>query len=204
MTFRVSEAESFRQWREDEEADLETLLARLRGQTPPSEVMLAGTAFHKALEQAPTGVEVSTLEANGYRFTFSGDFHIELPTIREVRARKTWLVDGEPVSISGQLDCLFGKRVDDHKTTGRFDPERYLGGYQWRLYLSIFAAHHFRWNVFEIKETEDPMAWVVVDSHRLEQFRYPAMEADCARLVEDLARFARVHLPERCRQTAAA
>jgi hypothetical protein len=197
MTFRVSEVESFRQYLEDESAELETLLARMRGQTPASAAMEAGTAFHKALECAPTGLTVNVMESNGHRFTFAGDFTVELPAIREVRASKTWIVDGEPVCISGQLDAIHGKRVEDHKTTGRFDPERYLDGYQWRLYLAIFGAETFRWNVFEISEQDDPMHWEVFAQHRLEQYRYPGMEKDCERLVQDLARFARDHLPER-------
>jgi hypothetical protein len=197
MTFRVSEVESFRQYREDDDASLEALVARMRGEVPPSPAMEAGTAFHAALEGSPTGLTVSSIEANGYTFTFAGDFTAELPTIRELRASKTWMVDGEPVTISGQLDCIHGKRVEDHKTTGRFDPERYLAGYQWRLYLSIFGADHFRWNVYEIAERDHPLEWEVFAAHRLEQYRYPAMEDDCALLVQDLARFARVHLPER-------
>jgi hypothetical protein len=199
MTFRVSEVESFRQYREDEEADLDAFLARMRGQVPPSPAMEAGTAFHACLEASPTGLEVSSMEANGYTFTFAGDFAVELPAIREIRASKTWLVDGEPVCISGQLDTIHGKRVEDHKTTGRFDPERYLAGYQWRLYLSIFGADHFRWNVFEITEKDHPLEWEVFAQHRLEQYRYPGMAYDCTRLVEDLARFARIYLPERVR-----
>lgn len=199
MTFRVSEVESFRQWRENEDADLELLLARMRGQTEPSEAMLAGTAFHKALETAPTGLEVSSIEAEDYTFTFAGDFSIALPTIREVRASKVYEVDGERVCITGQLDAIHGKRIEDHKTTGRFDPERYLDGYQWRLYLEIFGADHFRWNVFEIAVTDDQRHWEVFAQHQLEQYRYPGMAADCERLVADLARFARVQLPERIR-----
>jgi hypothetical protein len=202
MTFRVSEAESFRQFMNDEEAELEHFLARMRGQVPPSPAMEAGTAFHKALEEAITGLEVTSIEANGYTFTFAGNFTVELPAIREVRASKTWIVDGEPVTISGQLDCIHGKRVEDHKTTGRFDPERYLDGYQWRLYLAIFGADHFRWNVFEIAEKDHPLDWEVFAQHRLEQYRYPAMEDDCTRLVQDLARFARNHMPERIRTPA--
>lgn len=204
MTFRVSEVESFRQYQRDEEAELDDLLARLRGQKEPSAPMLAGTAFHKGLETATTGLVVSSIEAEGYTFTFRGDFTIALPAIREVRASKTWIVDGERVSISGQLDAIHGKRVEDHKTTGRFDPERYLEGYQWRLYLEIFGADHFRWNVFEIANVDEltPYEWEVFAQHTLEQYRYPTMGADCERLVTDLARFARVHLPERIRQEA--
>jgi hypothetical protein len=204
MTFRVSEAESFRQWQQDEEADLDLLLARMRGESEASEAMLAGTAFHKALELAPTGLHSSNIGALGYEFRFSDEFELALPNVREVRAGRTYMVDGEPIVISGQLDAIEGKRVEDHKTTGRFDPERYLGGYQWRLYLEIFGADVFRWNIFEIRVMDDPLVWEVFAAHRLEQFRYPGMGADCERLVADLARFARVHLPERVRVLEAA
>jgi hypothetical protein len=198
MTFRVSEVESFRQWRDDEDADLDLLLARMRGQTGASEAMLAGTAFHKALELAPLG-SAPSLRALGYTFNFVGDFELAIPTVREVRAGKTYTGDGWALTVSGQLDAIEGKRVEDHKTTGRFDPERYIGGYQWRLYLEIFGADHFRWNVFEIAVTDDPLVWDVYSSHRLEQYRYPGMAADCEKLVADLAQFAVERMPERVR-----
>ena len=50
----------------------------------------------------------------------------------------------------------------------------------------------------------EPYAWEVVAQHTLEQYRYPTMGADCERLVADLARFARMHLPERIKQEAVA
>lgn len=203
MTFRVSEAESFRQWREDEDADLDVLLARLRGQSEASEAMLAGTAFHKALEVAQVG-SASTLSALGYTFNISGDFEIALPVIREVRAGKTYIGDDFAITISGQLDAIEGKRVEDHKTTGRFDPERYMTGYQWRMYLDIFGADLFRWNIFEIACNEDAyppgLVWDVFAMHRLEQYRYPGMEGDCEKLALDLARFAIDRMPERLRE----
>lgn len=203
-TFRVSEVESFRQWRDDEEADLEQLLSRLRGQTEPSEVMLAGTAFHQALEDAPTGLTASSISANGYTFNMVGDFEIGLTGIREVRAGKTYTGPGYEITVSGQLDAIHGKRVEDHKTTGRFDPDRYLTGYQWRFYMDIFGADLFRWNVFEIKATDDPLTWDVFAQHTLEQYRYPDLGKDCGRLVADLAAFTRSHLPERIRELAVA
>lgn len=204
-TFRVSEVESFRQWLEDDEAELDKLLERLRGQSEASEAMLAGTAFHKALELA-AAKDHPTLEALGYTFQFRGDFELAIPAIREIRASKTYRGEGYEITVSGQLDCIHGKRVEDHKTTGRFDPERYLAGYQWRLYLDIFGADQFRWNVFEIKQMEDidPLTWEVFAHHTLEQFRYPGMEQDNARLVAHLAAFTRTHLPERIRTLEAA
>lgn len=198
MIFRVSEAESFRQWRANEEAGLDGLLARLRGQVPPSQAMLAGTAFHAILERAAAGEDIAEAEQDGFRFIIEVDVALALSPIRELRAHK----DYPGITISGQLDVLDGRRVEDHKTTERFDAERYLDGYQWRFYLDIFEADAFRWNVFEMREV-DPMVYLVHHFHRLEQHRYPGLSRDCERLAVDLAAFARQHMPERLAQVAA-
>lgn len=191
MKYRVSHVESFRQYERDEEAEACDLLARIRGEDAPSELMQAGTAFHKALENASTGVEVEELRDGPYTFHVTADLQIELTTVRELRASKTYMVDGEPITISGQVDAIDGLRIEDHKTTGRFDAERYVEGYQWRLYLDIFGASHFRWNVFEIAAMDEPFAYQVFAQHTIEQYRYPTLERDCQALVERFARFVR-------------
>jgi hypothetical protein len=196
MLFRVSEAESFRQWRESD-AEVDVLLSRLRGLEPPSEAMLAGTAFHKALELAQPG-DFDMLEANGFRFKIEAGIELALPEVRELRACKQY----GPITITGQVDALPGLRVEDHKTTARFDPDRYLQGYQWRFYLDIFEASVFRWNVFEIKQLDDKL-YSVYGFHVLEQFRYSDLEGDCTRLAADLAEFAQIHMPERLTEQAA-
>lgn len=197
MLFRVSEAESYRQWRADEDAELTDLLAWLRGEVPPSEAMLAGTAFHKALEDATDG-EADTLEAEGYQFVITADITLALPKIREVRTSK----DYGGITITGKLDVLDGRRVEDHKTTAQFSPDRYIAGYQWRYYLDLFGADVFRWNVFELKELKRHV-YEVRGFHQLEQCRYPGMERDCRDLALDLADFAASHLPERRTKCAA-
>lgn len=199
MIFRVSEAESFRQWRDDDESDLSALLARLRGEMEPSQAMLAGTAFHALLERASEGEEIAEAEQDGFRFIIEVDIELALAPIRELRANKLY---APGITISGQLDVLDGRRVEDHKTTGRFDPERYLDGYQWRFYLDIFGADTFRWNVFEMREVE-PHAYLVHHFHRLEQHRYPKLHEDCARLAADIHGFALEHMPERLQAVAA-
>lgn len=191
MLFRVSEVESFRQFRDDEEAELSDFLARMRNEVPPSQAMLAGTAFHDVLEHAQVG-ELAAAEAQGFKFIIEVDTELALAPIRELRSSKQY----GGLTVSGKLDALIGLRVEDHKTTGRFDPDRYLAGYQWRYYLSIFGAQVFRWNVFEMREIE-PMTYLVHKFHTLEQCRYPAMESDCEQLAADLEQFARLHMPER-------
>lgn len=197
MRARVSNLEAFRSWRDDEAykngwvdapETVEDLVARLCDHEP-SEAMLAGTAFHYALEHAQVGVEYSTLEAQGFTFLLP-DAELELPLIREVRAEK----DYSGLIVSGKLDCLEGRRVDDHKTTGRVDLERYLAGYSWRFYLDIFGADTFRWNVFPIREVTHRV-YQVEAPQRLEQRRYPGLHADCARLAAEFREFAAAYLP---------
>lgn len=191
MIFRVSEVESYRQWRNDEESALESILSRLRGLEEPSEAMLAGTAFHKALETVSDGNH-GCLVANGYTFHIECDIELERPETREYRCSKSY----GPITITGQCDTLDPCTVNDYKTTSRFNPDRYLEGYQWRLYLDIFKAKRFRWQVFEISELKE-RTYRVFGFHTLTQYAYPDLHRDCERLALDLYDFARIHLPER-------
>ena len=189
MLARVSNLESFRQWREDEDQTADDLVVWLTTDNP-SEAMLAGTALHKALEHATDG-DHDVLQANGYTFHMP-DCKLILPPVREVRGYAAY----GPITITGQVDAADGIRLDDHKSTGSFSPDRYLSGYSWRLYLDMFGADVFRWNVFEIKP--DPKlakVYTVNPPHILEAFRYPGMHDDCAALARDFHEFAIEHLP---------
>lgn len=188
MLARVSNIESFRRWREDEEQSVEQLVRWLTTDEP-SEAMRAGTAFHKVLELAKPG-EYDTLQALGYTFHLP-EGELALPEVRELRAYGAY----GPLQVTGQVDGLEGRRIDDHKTTARFDAERYLSGYQWRFYLDIFDADVFRWNVFELKEL-DHQVYKVSPPQTLETYRYPGMHEDCARLAADYYEFARQHMPQ--------
>src|SRR5690606_41987075 len=63
----------------------------------------------------------------GYAFQMP-DAEIALPEIRECRAYRQY----GALTVTGQADCVHGRAVIDHKTTGKVDLERYMGGYQWR------------------------------------------------------------------------
>lgn len=195
MKFRVSNVARFAEWERDPDADTGDLITSLMGLSEPSQAMRAGTAFHSILERASAGEEISEAVADGFTFLVTADIELSPGQIREVRASKTYMVDGEPIIITGQLDSIIGKRIEDHKTTSRFDPDRYLDGWQWRLYLDIFEADAFRWNVFEISELADEsMTYEVRTLHCLEQQRYPELQADCQAIVERFARFVREHV----------
>lgn len=191
MLARVSHLESFRRWRDDDSQTVADLVAWLT-ENKPTERMLVGTAFHRALELAKPG-RYDTMEAEGYTFALP-KARIALPTVRELRASKAY----GPLTVTGQVDGIDGLRVEDHKTTAQMDAEGYFDGYQWRFYLDIFGADVFRWNVFELKpprKKDPPKTYRVGEPQHLTQYRYPGMGDDCARLAAEFYDFACAHLP---------
>lgn len=179
----------------DMEIELADLLSQLRRQEPPTEAMLAGTALHTALERADDG-DYSRLEADGYTFNLDISGEIDLPEIREIKGERVYEIDGCRVTVVGKVDALHGRRIDDHKFTSKYDAERFMASYQWRVYLEVFDADEFRWNVFEGSETE-PKAYRIYGFHQLRMHRYPTIGDDVVREVGEFLSFARVHLPER-------
>lgn len=196
MLARVSNIEAYRRWMNwkplfegQDEPSLDDLVRQITTDEP-SEAMMAGTAFHDAIERAADG-EHDAFEAQGYTFHLP-DAEIALPAIRELRGFK----DYGALTVSGKVDCLDGMTVIDHKTTGQPDMERYLEGCQWRFYLDIFDAEVFRWNVFQIKEVAEK-TYEVKAPQILEARRYPELGTDCARLANEFHDFAvRVGLPD--------
>jgi hypothetical protein len=196
MLTRVSNIEAWRQWMNwkplfegQDEPSLDDLVRHITTDEP-SPAMLAGTAFHAAIEKAPNG-DHQTFEANGHRFILP-DAEIGLSAIRELRGFK----DYGGLTVSGKVDCLDGRIVIDHKTTGKVDIERYLNGCQWRFYLDIFGADVFRWYIFEIKEVGE-LTYEVKAPQTLEARRYPELASDCSRLAEGFLNFAlRIGLPD--------
>jgi hypothetical protein len=194
ITARVSHVAAFARWRQDEDADIASLVLRISG-GEETEQMEKGTAFHKFLELAQEGT-TEVAEVNGYTFAFVGDFSLYLPRIRERRLGK----DYGGITVSGCVDAMEGKTIYDHKTTERFDAESYLDSWQHRFYLDIFGADKFIWNVWEMNELKEPKAYGVHTLHQLVQYRYPAMEQECRELALEYKEFAERHLtPEALR-----
>lgn len=187
----VSNLDLFRVWREDEELDLDWILQRILA-SEQTEAMRVGEAFHKAVELADVG-DTNYLEAMGYRFEFLKDCEVQIAPARELWISKQY---GE-LLVRGRVDATTGPTVIDFKSTTQFDPDRLMNGYQWRFYLDMTGAENFRWDVFVLRETDDPKVYSVSDFHRLEQKRYPELAKDCADLVDDYIQFAKRHLPEK-------
>lgn len=200
MRVSATDIDAYRRYMHDEDGDLDALVAQLRRELPPTEPMRAGTAFHAALEHAEPG-EVGVFEWDGYRFEIAADVEIDIPEVRELKATRQYVIDGEPVTLVGKVDAMVGKRIDDHKTTTRFDAERFLSSYQWRIYLEVFGADVFRWNVFEwSQDARDPHLYVVRNFHQLHAYRYPGIGKDVERELSAFLYFSRIFLPERIEQ----
>lgn len=195
MRVSVTDLESYRYYLASEDMTLDDILRRLRREEPPSPNMLAGTAFHKLLEDAPvtlleSGIE--TAEVDDFRFRFDLDAELALPDIREIKAAEEYDVNGLPVTLVGKVDALSGIRVDDHKLTGRFDAEKYTDSVQWRAYLMLFKAHRFTYNVFTGAPDKDGV-WVIRAFDQLDLYRYGDMEKEVMALLADYVAFAAKH-----------
>ena len=195
MRASVSNLDAFLEWRDDPDADLPALIARLKYEGP-TEPMLRGRAFAKCLQAALEG-DSETLSADGYTFAFTGDFTIEGWARREESREK----DYGGLIVPARCDRVLGNTIVDDKTTEYFDAERYLDKYQWRYYLDMFGANRFQWLIWEVKEMKDepqaPLlnggvskAFCVHKLHKLEAYRYERMEADCHALAKEFKHFA--------------
>ena len=179
---RVSALEAFRRWRNDEDSSVDDLF-----HVPETEAMRVGTALHKALELSSPGT-FDKVCSDGYTFRFDCDIGIPVMQFREFRSSKRY---GD-LTVSGQCDGIVGRTVYDYKTTGIFNAERYLDGYQWRYYLDIFGLDVFRWLVFVIEpDRYQDGTYIVRDFHRLEARQYSALHEDCAVLARDFQDFSK-------------
>lgn len=195
-TLRVSasDLDAFRYFMDREDGDLPSLLAQLRRELPATPAMLAGTALHTALENAQIGV-VEALEADGYRFIIEAEADLELPDIREMKVTDERQIRDTMVTLVGKVDGANGRTILDHKLTQRFDPERFLNSYQWRVYLDLFDADLFEWIVYEAKPFgPDDREITIKDVHRLTAHRYPGMTSDLNRELAGFVDFAKIHL----------
>lgn len=204
QALRVSatDIDTLRRFYDEEDADLAALIRQLRHLMPSTELMEAGTALHKALELAEPG-DHKGFTADGFTFSIQTDAELDLPPIREMKATREYLIDDVRVTLVGKVDALHGRRIDDHKFTAKYDPERYLASYQWRIYLEVFGADEFNWNIFEALESA-PKNYLIRNVHKLTQRRYPGIADDVERELRNFIVFARDHLPERFTMAEAA
>lgn len=196
MRLSVTHLDAYRYYRASEDMTLEQLVARLRGEEPPSPAALAGRAFHKLLEHAADNVDLERSEVDGWVFRFWLDGELSLPPIRELKGELELSTPHGPVTLVGRVDGLHGLTVHDYKLTERFDAERYADSYQWRAYLAMFGAQRFVYDVFQGRY-EHGNEVLIYDYHRLGFAAYPGMLEDVRREVCGLAEIVARHVPER-------
>lgn len=195
----VTDLDSYLYWRGNEDMALEGLVQRLRGQEPPTEVMLASRVFHKVLEKAVEG-ELQTVTADGYTFVFALDGELTLPQLRELKGERLFDTPSGPVTLVGKVDGLHGHTINDWKLTERFDVERYADSYQWRSYLLMFGATRFVYDAFQCRY--DGPRVTIYEHHRLPLNSYPGMAEDVTRAVCGLAEIVAKYVPEKIREAA--
>lgn len=196
MRISVTELESYRRYRDEEDVELADLLAQLRRQEPPTPAMLAGKALHQVLENARAGEELSRVEHDGFVFRFELEASIPLPRIRELKGELQVQTSVGPVTLVGVIDGM-EHGVIDYKLTNRFDAERYADSFQWRCYLVMFHASKFTYEVLVAREDERTGERVIYEYHSLPFYAYPAMQEHVLREIDEFARFLVQHCPER-------
>lgn len=206
LRLSVTDLESYRYWKANEDSTLDELVARLTKKDPPTPQMEAGAALAQLFEHA-TPSSIDAWSARGWSFVFAleGDRFV-LPAARELKAEVVFETPSGPVTLVGKVDGLDGLTVFDQKLTETFDAERYLDSLQWRSYLTMFGAKEFVYDVFVGKYDRDPGGTdesgvyrkgpirlapnglvTITDYHRLPFYAYPEMRADVERAVRELA-----------------
>jgi hypothetical protein len=179
----VSNIDLYRIWKEQESLEVEWLINKIliREQT---EKMMAGEAFHKAVELSEREENFS-LSANDYVFHFPGEIEIVFPALREVSLTKEY----EGLLVKGRVDGLGPRLVSELKTTEQFDPDRYLEGLQWRFYLDMAEADRFDWHIFQMSQCGE-REYEIFGYHPLTQYRYARMHDDCLKAAREYKHFA--------------
>ena len=197
MRISATQIDAFVRWQKNEDAPLEEIIAYLRKETPPSDSMRAGSAFHKVLEHAAYG-EIERAEQDGFTFDLSEmDCALELPEVREIKLECLTVIAGFPVTVVGVLDAQKANGAYDHKLTAKFDAERYADSYQWRCYVHWFGIDWFRYNVFEAYQpAAEPGLYIVRHFHPLTFTRYPEIGEDVDRVSREFVLFLREYVPE--------
>ena len=189
MRISVSNLETYRRYKSNEDVTLEDCLADLRKESLPSPAMLAGSALHKALENLSDEYEGVELAQDHYSFEFLGSIELSIPPVRELKGEMLIDTPLGQVTLVGVVDVI-GNEIGDYKLSGRFDAERLADSYQWRCYLMMFGCHKFVYKVFVGSESKDSATdWTIKEYHELPVYAYPGMEQDIQKELEECAAF---------------
>jgi len=151
-----------------------------------------GKAFHKIMENPIQYKHNGFYEFKDYRF-FGLQEYIPKDIYSPLWCSEVKTVNKIPeldVEISGIADVLFGEIVRDYKTRWRplSNFNQYYDSFQWRLYLWMFGANKFIYDIYSIKKAKD--GTIDITAHdEFECVRYPALVFDCMDLIEEMKGF---------------
>ena len=107
-------------------------------------------------------------------------------------------VDGEDYCITGCADILNGLHIRDIKTKYSYiSDEDYINSFQWRMYLQLFNADKFTFDLFlfngykKDKNGLDVRGIPIVKHDPIECLRYKDMERDNIQLISEFVRWAK-------------
>lgn len=170
------------------EADL---LATIRGEFVSTRPIEIGLAFERVLQDPRRYQVVGGYRCDGFSFdeaTMREPLALVDPRgVFQVKATKPY-AGGEAVVVM-KADQIIGAHVQEWKTTTEyFAIDKYLESYQWRVELDILEAPQATYHVFELYDHENSVI-ELQQIHSFNVFAYPALHADCERLVGEFVEY---------------
>ena len=186
--------EAYRRWLDNPEATIDDMVAYLEKKITPNEAMLAGSAFHKVLENNEN-ITLDCIEADGFIFDFSGiNEAIYIPKIKEYKFELPAIVKGEGVTFVGVVDAMESGCIYDHKLTASANAEDYTDSMQWRCYLSWLGLNKFTYNLFQkYNPSADPDRYIIKSVLQVSFNRYPEIDNDVNTMAARLVDFIKNH-----------
>lgn len=91
--------------------------------------------------------------------------------------------------VAAKVDLILGKEIREFKTTGQFNPEKFMNSCQWRFYLLLGNLDRCVYRVFERKSGSMPVEPKA--DHTLTMTRYPGMHGDCVAMLQEFEQWER-------------
>ena len=194
-SFRATQVEAYRRYRDSEWTTYDELIATLRGEIMPNEAMKFGTAVHTALESKLAKPE-PILHVDGYSFSPAslklGTEGLDHYASCETKVSRTiYAEDGTELTLTGTCDVITGTHVMDYKTTmssiSDAKVQAYQDSYQWRCYLAMTGCDTFTFRIMQW--AEDAGFWYIKNMQDVRCDRYIGMIDDVERMVRELYQF---------------
>lgn len=193
----ATQLESYRRWLLNDESTIDDIIDFLLKRTEPTEAMLAGSAFHKILENSSYNDELSIVEQDGFKFDLSDlDCEIALPEVKEFKLEKQTVIDGEPVTFVGVVDAIKVNEIFDHKLTSQPNAENYIDSMQWRCYLDWFDCEKFTYNLFQSYKPANQDVYLIKTFLPISFYRYEGIDLDVRNMASSFIDFVKNHVPE--------